>query len=244
MCTSIERSNAQALERGSQQCGSAATCSRHPKGDAERLLRGDVRGPTNVAGGSACAGQPFGFIVRKPSSKVLRKTPDEAQRIGHRSTPLVSLMKTPPIQSESIVATSLQRRREPLGNTGSRSSFEPPRHALVAPRLGAPQKIRHGRWRIVCSSRQHSGVHYTRQLIAVRDGLTTGPVTRGHRYFQKELVIDRSQETSGRSSFYGIPWTSTAVHGRYFERAMGIEPTSVAWEATALPLSYARILAI
>ncbi|CEE35135.1 hypothetical protein XAC3810_640020 [Xanthomonas citri pv. citri] len=25
------------------------------------------------------------------------------------------------------------------------------------------------------------------------------------------------------------------------ERAMGIEPTSVAWEATALPLSYARM---
>ena len=25
------------------------------------------------------------------------------------------------------------------------------------------------------------------------------------------------------------------------ERAMGIEPTSVAWEATALPLSYARV---
>lgn len=33
----------------------------------------------------------------------------------------------------------------------------------------------------------------------------------------------------------GSPWKVEV------ERAMGIEPTSVAWEATALPLSYARI---
>lgn len=32
----------------------------------------------------------------------------------------------------------------------------------------------------------------------------------------------------------GNPWKGGV------ERAMGIEPTSVAWEATALPLSYAR----
>lgn len=36
-------------------------------------------------------------------------------------------------------------------------------------------------------------------------------------------------------AFGGSPWKVEV------ERVMGIEPTSVAWEATALPLSYARI---
>ena len=38
----------------------------------------------------------------------------------------------------------------------------------------------------------------------------------------------------------GIPPLSRDYTRRRLERAMGIEPTLVAWEATVLPLNYAR----
>lgn len=77
------------------------------------------------------------------------------------------------------------------------------------------------------------------------------------RSARRGLMTDAARGALGKTIPQTIPWevvrgglqpdgivsavNNLALAFARLERAMGIEPTSVAWEATALPLSYARV---
>ena len=53
------------------------------------------------------------------------------------------------------------------------------------------------------------------------------------------MVESRAAQTSAKGSGFSISVMQPGVSS--IERVKGIEPSSVAWEATALPLSYTRV---
>ena len=57
---------------------------------------------------------------------------------------------------------------------------------------------------------------------------------------------DALRDPSGCTEAFAVSIKTQSFRARetafaYVERAMGVEPTSVAWEATVLPMNYARI---
>ena len=60
---------------------------------------------------------------------------------------------------------------------------------------------------------------------------------------RKKLVLQLTQSVSNfhfRRGYTQARYARPAVLPQLMERAMGIEPTSEAWEASILPLNYAR----